>query len=362
MVGLKLGLFATKKIFGSKYLALCILFSVFAFVILMATSRSTTVCIIDNGNIDYVYTTIPTNEESKDAILEAGGIELGEHDEAAFNSPEGSNYAEIFISRAFPVTILADGNTTALYVRGGTVADVLEKTKIDLNERDIISLDPSRLLEANDQIVINRVDIRKTVLEEAIPYETEIREDRRVLENMVTVLDEGVEGKRETTIMGTYVDGRLDEYSTIKEEVVQEPVNEIKLKGNFPVVSDVKPFDFQGVEYDETGRPTNALYILDNQVATAYSARAGAKTASGRFAVVGTVAVDPKVIPYGTHLYIETVTGNYAYGYAVAADTGIALLDGRVDVDLFFGSYAESVWWGRRMVNIYILPTPGVNS
>lgn len=91
-------------------------------------------------------------------------------------------------------------------------------------------------------------------------------------------------------------------------------------------------------------------------MATAYSAKSGAKTASGRYAILGHVAVNPTVIPYGTRLYIENADGNYAYGYAIAADTGTALLDGRVDVDLFFESNDDCKRFGKQTVNIYILP------
>lgn len=55
------------------------------------------------------------------------------------------------------------------------------------------------------------------------------------------------------------------------------------------------------------------------------------------------MAVDPDVIPYGTLLYITSTDGSFVYGYAVATDTGIAVQDGRILVDLFYETYAESV-------------------
>ena len=43
------------------------------------------------------------------------------------------------------------------------------------------------------------------------------------------------------------------------------------------------------------------------------------------------------------------------YGYAIAADTGTGLIDGSIDLDLFYDSYTESCLNGVRYVNVYVL-------
>lgn len=70
-------------------------------------------------------------------------------------------------------------------------------------------------------------------------------------------------------------------------------------------------------------------------------------TALGTALRRGVVAVDPRVIPLGTELYIE------GYGYAVAEDTGGAIKGNRID--LLFETRSESYWFGRRTVTVYIL-------
>ena len=65
------------------------------------------------------------------------------------------------------------------------------------------------------------------------------------------------------------------------------------------------------------------------------------------------MAVDPKVIPLGTKMYIVSADGEYLYGYCVAEDTGGAI-QGNI-VDLFFNTYEECIQFGRRDVLIYIL-------
>ncbi|MDK2817775.1 MAG: hypothetical protein PWR22_2404 [Moorella sp. (in: firmicutes)] len=81
-------------------------------------------------------------------------------------------------------------------------------------------------------------------------------------------------------------------------------------------------------------------------IATAYT-HTGNRTATGIWPYRGIVAVDPRVIPLGTRLYVE------GYGYAVAQDTGGLIKGNRIDV--FLESEAEAIQWGRRPVTVRIL-------
>jgi 3D (Asp-Asp-Asp) domain-containing protein len=76
--------------------------------------------------------------------------------------------------------------------------------------------------------------------------------------------------------------------------------------------------------------------------ATGYSLTG--RTATGVAVGYGIVAVDPSVIPLGTHM---TVPG---YGEGVAADTGGAVSGARID--LWFPTRAEALAWGTRTVTI----------
>jgi 3D (Asp-Asp-Asp) domain-containing protein len=68
------------------------------------------------------------------------------------------------------------------------------------------------------------------------------------------------------------------------------------------------------------------------------------RTATGLPVGWGVVAVDPSVIPLGTHM---TIPG---YGEAVAADTGGAVVGATIDV--WFPTIAQANAWGRRVVTI----------
>ena len=84
--------------------------------------------------------------------------------------------------------------------------------------------------------------------------------------------------------------------------------------------------------------------------ATAYSSAEpgmSAYTACGTLCTRGVIAVDPIVIPLGTRVFIP------GYGYAVAEDTGGAIIGNKIDVA--FDSVAECFEFGRQLIDIYIL-------
>lgn len=62
---------------------------------------------------------------------------------------------------------------------------------------------------------------------------------------------------------------------------------------------------------------------------------------------LSTVAVDPKVIPLGSKVYVE------GYGYAIASDTGGAIKGNKID--LYFNSLEECYSFGRRTVTVHVV-------
>lgn len=95
--------------------------------------------------------------------------------------------------------------------------------------------------------------------------------------------------------------------------------------------------------------PIGFSNVLDMQ-ATAYSddgfTASGARTSRNPNGY-STIAVDPRVIPLGSRVYVE------GYGYAIASDIGGAI-QGNI-IDLFLPSNDEANNWGRRSVKVYII-------
>lgn len=341
--------FWARALFHSRHFAMCMMFGLTCFVLLVMVQRTNVVSIVEDGETQYAVTTAQTPEE----ILVDTGISYRPEDGISFTGFSGK-FGEISVERAVPVNITADGQTSEVYVLHDTVADVLTDEGISLSDSDIVNLSLNESLDEGDTVVVQRVNYDTRVVTEEVPHETVIKPSAVLLTGSTKITQEGQPGVKEAVYTDRYVDGELVETALVSETTTAEPIDEVVMTGVQESTSPIEPFDT--LEFDETGRPSNYTSVLTSQSATAYSAKAGAGTASGRKAAVGYVAVNPNVIPYGTKLYIESTDGSYVYGYAIAADTGTALMDGRADVDLFFSSYEESCWFGRRNVNIYILP------
>lgn len=78
--------------------------------------------------------------------------------------------------------------------------------------------------------------------------------------------------------------------------------------------------------------------------ATAYAIHG--RTSTGTRTTHGTIAVDPRVIPYGTRMYIP------GYGWGTAQDCGGAV-QGHV-IDLWMPTTSQCYQWGNRHVDIYV--------
>lgn len=72
------------------------------------------------------------------------------------------------------------------------------------------------------------------------------------------------------------------------------------------------------------------------------------RTSTGKVPVSGkTIAVDPKIIPYGSIIYIQD------YGYFIADDCGGAIKGNRIDI--FTASHSEAIQNGKKVANVYLL-------
>ncbi|MCX6362033.1 MAG: G5 domain-containing protein [Armatimonadetes bacterium] len=130
-----------------------------------------------------------------------------------------------------------------------------------------------------------------------------------------------------------------DEVSRV---ILRKPVAEVIKEGSRPT------YALRGRLASRGGIGGRRAYQM---TATGYSAHGGpgigSRGSSGLPAGFSMVAVDPRIIPMGTRLYIE------GYGYAVAGDTGSAIRGLRIDLGQDSLNGARRV--GRRHVVVHVL-------
>lgn len=290
-----------------------------------------------------------TSETDPVQILDLSGLRSEEGDEIYYTAFSG-NLASLNIARAFSVSIQVDGEQIPVKMVLGTVEDALERAGITLEGDDYTEPALDHLVTAGSSIVVHRVEYQDRVETQAIPYETEYIYTSLYFRNTKreTIVQDGVDGEQTITTRDRYVDGELENSVVVDVTTTVEPTDHvIKAYGDGAPVSSVTGLD------GTTNPPTEYSRVLTGK-ATGYYSKTG-KGSSGLGLGYGTVAVNPNIIPYGSLLYITSTDGEFVYGYAIATDTGIALMDGRILVDLFYETYAESAINGAIQANVYVV-------
>lgn len=232
-----------------------------------------------------------------------------------------------------------------------TVKELLSDLKIKVDDDDIVIPDLDTELKSEGKISIIKVDVKVIEKEVEAPFKTIKKKNKELTHKQSKILIQGVNGKNKVKCKEYYAGDKLIKEEVIHVETIVKPIDQIFEEGTKDV--------FTNDRGDFTARKAIKM------VATAYEAgprstgkRPGDKgygiTASGARAKRGTVAVDPRVIPLGTKLYIKSLTpGVPDYGFAIAQDTGGAIKGNKID--LFMDTVWECLQFGRRPVMVYIL-------
>jgi 3D (Asp-Asp-Asp) domain-containing protein len=188
-------------------------------------------------------------------------------------------------------------------------------------------------LRAFGPVTFVQVSERTVTVRERVPYDLRYVPEQSAAMGQVVVWTSGTGGVRQRVVRLLYEDGALVSRVPVSDSLVGPPAGDVFVVGKSVY----------------RGGATNEFFME----ATAYSPTVQETdgdpwmTASGMKSGRGVVAVDPKVIPLGSKLYVE------GYGYAIAGDTGGAIKGNRIDV--FFYSSDEMARWGRRLVRVFVL-------
>ena len=285
-----------------------------------------------------------------DALKQAG-VKLGENQISVPSaSTEIKSDTDIVILNAKKVSLTADGKTQNVLLPYGKVGESIILAGIRLSQDDILSVDRNTKVDDISELSIKRVIYKNVSVTEAVPFESKKENSDEIDLGDSKLKTKGVDGEKLVTKRVKYIDGEKDDEKVISEKITKKPVDEVTLVGTKGAAS----AGGAGTFTDENGVKVSYSYKLTGS-GTAYTAPAGALTASGHEVYEGGVAVNPALIPYGSKLYIETTDGSFSYGYATAIDTGGALMDGSAIVDLFYFSLDDCYSFGRRDVNVYVL-------
>jgi 3D (Asp-Asp-Asp) domain-containing protein len=228
---------------------------------------------------------------------------------------------------------------------GGTVADLLRDAGLSLGPLDRLEADPDAPLRPRSFIRIVRVQEFEEWSEIRLASPVTYQDDPETERGGFRVLSLGSDGWVERHFRVRVVDGLEAERVLLDEAVLEAPVPTLVGRGvRLPTVDT----PYGSLSY------TRSL----NVVATYYTPANGGKspddpwygrTATGARATRGVVAVDRRVIPLYSWLYIP------GYGIAQALDVGGAIKGNHIDVCFDDG---DGAWWGKRFVTAYVLPGP----
>ncbi|MDK2820660.1 MAG: hypothetical protein PWP31_625 [Clostridia bacterium] len=266
-------------------------------------------------------------------LLAEQKIELGSEDVVIPDLDEPIKKGMVVtVKRAIPVKIFADGKEQNILTQPATVAEILNKAEVKLNPEDRVTPALNSTVVAGESIKVTRVSTKIEKINKEIPYRVERQTDKKLEKGITRIVQKGQKGLQQETYRVVYEDGEEKSRELLDTTLIREPVTRVIAVGVLNHVSrGGQQFRFKSAFWAE---------------ATAYT-HTGNRTASGTYPHVGTVAVDPRVIPMGSRLYIE------GYGFGVAEDVGSAIKGKRIDV--FLENEAACQRWGVRQVKVYIL-------
>ena len=286
------------------------------------------------------------------AVLSEAGLELGRADRIEMNE-EGMR-PEITVVRNQIIRINNGGVNMVTNSYGETVGELLERINLTLKEGDAIDVDLDTMTYDGMELNIDRWTTATEFVYEEVPFETEYVKTSKMVKGEEKVATEGVNGELKHTTKITYFNGQEVSREVIATEQTVAPVNKVIKQGTYEAKQGKLTIG-DGVIVTADGEVYTYTRTMKAK-ATAYThtdAGCDKTTATGTTVHWGTVAVDPKMIPYGTKMFIVSNDGKYVYGLAAAEDCGGSIKRNRID--LYMPTTKQCFAFGMRNCTIYFL-------
>lgn len=310
--------------------------------------------VITDGDRVVTYTTFATDPAE---VLGEAGMALHAYDTYTTEPVDGVE--TITIQRAQEVTIHYHGEVTKTTAGGETAGELLQRLNLVVSGEDVISHGLDEAVYDGMELRIDHIVTRQETYTAAIPHETTRCDDPSVPAGAETVLVPGRDGEMRCTAGITYVNGKESKRVVLTETVIKPPVTEMIGVGSGEAVEAADPNAMPVISDGYITLPTGEVLTYTDTAtirATAYThtdAGCDFVTATGTTVHWGTVAVDPRYIPYGTRMFIVSDDGEYVYGIAVAEDCGGDIKGDRMD--LYMPTYEQCIQFGRRTCTLYFL-------
>lgn len=269
---------------------------------------------------------ITTNATNFKQVLNDSDVVLNAYDKYWASGDDVRDGSVVVVERAKPVTIVSGNRAKTVYTTKQTVQGVVNEAGFDWKKMMPIEDDMMKVTQGM-QIHVVPYTSRVVNRVESIPVHYNSWYDSTLAPGQMEIVQEGTQGKREVEMEEYISDGKV-----IRAEA-----------GHVKILSQGIP----GIA--KTGDMEGTQGYVRNMSASAYHPTDGdgfGITATGTRAGHGTVAVDPRVIPLGSSVFIP------GYGEAVAADTGGAIIGDRID--LCMETFEECYNFGRRNVEVFV--------
>ena len=265
---------------------------------------------------------------------------------------------DVRLNAGLDVTIQRDDTVlTTQSKRSETISALLDRMGVKLSPLEMVAFDLSEpgkvVLTIDEEITCYEVS------REEAPFNTVRVANPNLPQGTERVVQEGFVGIRSSVYESVWSGGKMisrqyveEVDSTAVDKIIEYGTSTDEVSREDQLVEVRKNEDGTGTLVFASGATLN-FSDAKSMTATAYTAGHGGvdyTTATGTFVKKGVVAVDKRVIPLGTKLFIVTNDG-IVYGLATAEDTGVR---GNV-IDLYHDTYRECIEFGRRSCTVYIL-------
>lgn len=320
--------------------------------LLAQTAFAENTYVITDGDQVTVYISRETDPEE---VLNEAGFQLDEDD--SYTTQESDGVSEIVVRRSQVIQVWIGDEQMQVNSYGESVESVLNRLGIAAHTGYQVSQPLSAMTYDGMQIRVDRVIEDTQTYTKEIAYETILCYDPSLPDGEQRVITTGVPGVMRCQDTVIYVNNQEQIRIPVSHTVLQQPLNAMVAVGigegvqeqtEAPVIGD-------GFIVLPTGEMLT-YYKSEKFSATAYTktdAGCDDYTATGTQVHEGVVAVDPKVIPYGTRMFIVTNDGAYIYGLATAEDCGGGIKGNHLD--LYFDTEAECWQFGVRNCTVYFL-------